>query len=108
MAGGGDFTGDGNDDIGVTATSFDLPLSGNGVAGVWYGPLSAGTYASTTADFAVTGVVASDALGASMDFVGATNADGFDDLLVGATNYDSPTTGLSNVGGVFLILGAGN
>ncbi|GDX78606.1 hypothetical protein LBMAG42_04170 [Deltaproteobacteria bacterium] len=108
VAGGGDFNGDGNDDIGISATSFDLPLSGVGVAGVWYGPLSAGTYASTTADFAVTGVVLSDALGASMDFVGDTDADGFDDLLVGATNFDSPTTGLTNVGAVFLILGAGN
>ena len=105
VAGGGDFDGDGNDDIGVTATSADVPASGAGAAGLWYGPLSAGTYASSTADVTFTGMVASDALGASFDFVGDTNADGFDDLLLGATSYDASS---SNVGGIFLIRGQGN
>ncbi len=105
VAGGGDFDGDGNDDLGVGATSADVPASGAGAAALWYGPLSAATYASSTADVTFTGMVASDALGASFDFVGDTNADGFDDLLLGVTSYDSST---ASVGGIFLIRGQGN
>ena len=107
VAGGGDFNGDGNDDIAVGGTSYDTTsFAGAGAVGLWYGPVASGTYSVSAADFFVTGTTASEALGASVAFLGDTDNDGFDDLGIGATNWDSSTT--ANVGAVFLLLGTGD
>ncbi|MBM4365434.1 MAG: hypothetical protein FJ102_04415 [Deltaproteobacteria bacterium] len=106
VAGGGDFDGNGTDDVIVGASGYDSPASNAGGAFLWYGPIASGTYALDEADFAVTGVFSSDALGGQLAFAGDTDADGFDDFLVGASGWDQGTSG-SSYGGTWLIRGSG-
>ncbi|MBM4392022.1 MAG: FG-GAP repeat protein, partial [Deltaproteobacteria bacterium] len=106
VAGGGDFDGNGTDDVIVGASGYDSPATNAGGAFLWYGPIASGTYTLDEADFAVTGVFSSDALGGQLAFAGDTDADGFDDFLVGATGWDMGTSG-SSYGGTWLIRGSG-
>ncbi len=106
VAGGGDFDGNGTDDLIVGASGYDSPASNAGGAFLWYGPVASGSYALDEADFAVTGVFSSDALGGQLAFAGDTDADGFDDFLVGATGWDMGTAS-SSYGGAWLIRGSG-
>jgi hypothetical protein len=60
-----------------------------GIVYTWYGPLSTGTYAASTADLTVSAVAANQFAGWQGLAVGDVNHDGVDDLLFGSEGYSS-------------------
>jgi hypothetical protein len=92
VAGGGDLNGDGIDDFVVGA-----PFSTTGIAFVYHGTnLGLPTLAVT-----LTGELADDRFGWSVDIIGDVNQDGIDDLAIGASEY-----GISNTGRAYIYHGS--
>jgi hypothetical protein len=89
VAGGGDFNGDGLDDIVVGAPRDDASGSDWGRAYVYLGtPTGAGSVASMT----LSSNASHFTLGARVAFAGDLNGDGYDDIVAGAP-YDLPVGG---------------
>ncbi|GAB5536793.1 MAG: hypothetical protein Rubg2KO_30420 [Rubricoccaceae bacterium] len=87
VAGAGDINGDGFDDVIVGAFGNDANGSASGAAYVFLGSSSP----DATSDLTMTGLIAGEALGFSVDGAGDVNGDGYDDVVVGA--YLSSITG---------------
>ena len=102
LAGGGDLDGDGTVDVVVGASS--AGDGGEGVAYVFYGPLSAGSYGTAEADAVLQGDVNDDEAGCSVRMAGDTSGLGHDGLVVGAKLDDANGT---NAGAAYLLLELG-
>jgi hypothetical protein len=88
--GGGDFDGDGHDDVIVGARMHDT-------AGVNAGRAYVFNDAATTEIYTIDGPTSSDLLGSGVAFVGDVNHDGRDDVVVGAQNAGPTGGGLAYV-----------
>ncbi len=92
VASGGDFNGDGHDDIIIGAPHANLN-DGAVVAGAAHVVFGHDSFAATldlntvtgASGFFIAGVTANDFVGGSVAFAGDFNGDGFDDVLVGAS-----------------------
>ena len=85
----GDVDGDGIDDVGVAAPD-DMWLTAGDTWVFYASTLSSGTELDVAkADAQMTGDAAGDRFGATFDFGGDLNADGFADVAVGAYNHAS-------------------
>lgn len=91
LAGGGDYDGDGLDDVVIGATGDDTGASNGGAAYLILGPIS-GTVDLSAADQKVYGATADDALGGGLALSGDLDGDGYSDLAVGAPQNDSAAT----------------
>jgi hypothetical protein len=80
---GGDFTGDGYNDLLIGAYKKDMPAFDSGAAWLYIG----GPALDAVADFAFGGENRIDWFGSSMDWVGDLNDDGYNDLAIGASKY---------------------
>ena len=99
----GDVDGDGYADLVAGAPNADGGGTNSGGIYVLAGSASvAGNYASTAADWILTGAAAGDELGGALA-VGDIDADGLDDFLAGAIGQDG---GATNGGAVYTVLGA--
>ena len=78
----GDLDGDGHADMVVAAPGVDVSSGDEGAVYVWFGPLTAGTRAASSADTTFEGDSPHAGL-AAIEVVGDTDGDGFDDLLMG-------------------------
>jgi hypothetical protein len=119
VAGGGDINQDGYDDILIGAYGHDSPdtnagqtyllLGGcdgsstcGGTATGFFASLSSGSMSLLSADVSFEGESYGDYSGASLEFAGDINGDGYGDILIGAYNED---TGASVAGSAYLVLG---
>ena len=107
VAGGGDFNGDGYDDVIVGALTNDDGGSSVGAAYVIFGKDSGFadidlSSLSSSDGFVIQGAATGDLAGRSVSNAGDTNGDGFDDILVGASSTDA---GGTNAGEAYIILG---
>jgi hypothetical protein len=97
VAGLGDFSGDGADDLAVTAPGWNLPYAAAGAVAVFQGPIG-GALRFDAAEIRLEGEAAGHRLGSSVtatDF----DADGFVDLAVAASDYGGGS------GRVYLVTG---
>ncbi|MCB9766417.1 MAG: FG-GAP repeat protein [Alphaproteobacteria bacterium] len=83
VAGGGDFNGDGYDDVAVGTRDDDDLGRDSGAVYVWYGS-AAGVDAGSEQKITASNGETLDAFGAAVAVAGDVNADGYDDLVVGA------------------------
>ncbi len=103
VAGPGDVNGDGWNDLLIGSEGSDAPGFWAGEAYVYHGPLSAGAYLSTDADFTMQGEQERDRAGYFVSAAGDVNGDGYADLLVGAPYSDDRGT---DAGIAYLVLGS--
>ena len=92
----GDVNGDGNIDLLIGAWRDDDGTTNAGTVGVFYGPLSTGSYSFADANVIMAGVTATDSVGYGshpLDASGDIDGDGTDDVLVGGTGYDGSAAG---------------
>jgi hypothetical protein len=82
---GGDFTGDGHNDLLIGAYKRDMPAFDSGAAWLYMG----GPGLDAVADFTFGGENHIDWFGSSLAWVGDLNNDGFNDLAMGASRYPS-------------------
>lgn len=99
-AGLGDVNGDGYDDIGVGATGLDVPYGDSGGVYIYYG---SSTGVGTAPSATLYGRSYSDRFGWSLDGVGDTNGDGYDDVVIGAIQASE---GVSAAGAAYVIPGS--
>ena len=101
-----DISGDGVDDLLLTAYSYDVSTStsGEGAVFAFFGPLSAGAEldAADAASLRLVGAGSGDVLGFSMSGAGDLDGDGYADLAVGAYGADY---GGTSSGRVYVFLG---
>lgn len=97
---GGDFNGDGQDDLLIGAPAANTDDSDAGIVFVVYGPMSAGSLSD--ADAMLTGDSRSDSAGFALTSPGDIDGDGIDDLLIAAPGDDAARI---DAGSVYLLLG---
>ncbi|MFN9480106.1 MAG: cadherin domain-containing protein [Betaproteobacteria bacterium] len=116
VAGGGDFNGDGFDDLIVGTTT---SAGNSGAAYVLFGRANGiGSVDSQgrmrfdlanlapTDGFKISGETSGDQLGYAVAWAGDVNRDGYDDLILGAPGWDNPTSSSgTDLGAVHLIYG---
>lgn len=105
VAGAGDVNSDGYMDILVGAPNADNGGSDSGATYLFYGPVSPGSLAASSADAVFSGEAAGDNSGWSISGGGDVNGDGVEDFLIGA-RFES--TGATDAGAVYLVLGHSN
>ena len=94
---GGDFDGDGYNDLLIGAYKKDMPAFDSGAAWLHLG----GPGLDGAPEFTFGGENWGDWFGSSMDWVGDLNADGYNDLAIGASRYPS----LGDRGRVYVFFG---
>ncbi|MFT5686933.1 MAG: hypothetical protein ACI8RZ_007890 [Myxococcota bacterium] len=97
---GGDFNGDGQDDLLIGAAAASTDDSDAGIAFIVYGPLSGGSLSSAGA--ALSGNSRSDSAGFAAVSPGDVDGDGIDDMLIAAPGDDEARI---DAGSVYLLLG---
>lgn len=97
---GGDFNGDGQDDLLIGAAAANTDDSDAGIAFVVYGPMSAGSLSDAGA--ALSGNSRSDSAGFALTSPGDIDGDGIDDMLIAAPGDDEARI---DAGSVYLLLG---
>ena len=100
VSGGGDFNGDGNDDIVVGASYDNAPKTDSGAAYIVTEFPVVTTNIESAASTKLGGESYNHWAGGSVDLAGDLNDDGYDDVLVGAEGYGS-----SNGGRAYLVFG---
>jgi len=104
LGGGGDFNGDGFDDLLIGAYGSDVVDLNAGQAYVIFGRLDGWSVdlSLASADASFVGVFAEDRAGAAVSSAGDVDGDGYDDLLIGAAYNDDAG---ADAGQAYLILG---
>tara|TARA_Y100000589_G_scaffold128495_1_gene122385 strand:+ start:1057 stop:7983 length:6927 start_codon:yes stop_codon:yes gene_type:complete len=108
LSSGGDFNGDGFDDLAIGVPDSNLSSTSGGYAYLVYGKSGATrsgiamSSLSSSDGFAVSGAATADYAGSAVDLSGDLNGDGYDDMVVIASKADD---GATTGGNIYIIWG---